>query len=53
MKMYDRGNDDAFINTQIDNWDKWLTEIQEEKGTYSKRIVLKKRETLYDVLFDC
>lgn len=53
IKMYDRGNDDEFINTQINNWDKWLTEIDDEKNTYAKKIVLKNRQTLYDVLFDC
>lgn len=53
IKMYERGNDDEFIDVQINNWDKWLDEIRDEKGTYSKKIVLKKRETLYDVLFDC
>ena len=42
IKMYERGNDDDFIDVQINNWDKWLDEIRDEKGTYSKKIVLKK-----------
>lgn len=53
INMYDRGNDDDFINTQIDNWDKWLNEIDEEKNTYSKIIKLKAHEYLSDVLDRC
>lgn len=53
VKMYNRGNDDNFINTQIDNWDKWLNEIDEEKGTYSKLIKLTKNEYLADVIHKC
>ena len=53
IRMYNRGNDDAFINLQIDNWDKWLNEIEEEKGTYSKLIKLQKNEYLADVLYKC
>ena len=48
-----RNNDDDFIDNQINNWDKWLTEIDEEKNTYSKIIKLKKYEFLSDVLDRC
>lgn len=50
IKMYDRGNDNDFIDNQINNWDKWLTEIDEEKNTYSRIIKLKKHEYLSDVI---
>lgn len=53
IRMYNRGNDDAFINLQIDNWDKWLNEIDEEKGTYSKLIKLGRNEYLADILHKC
>ena len=53
IRMYNRGNDDEFINLQIDNWDKWLDEINIEKGTYSKLIKLKKNEFLADILHKC
>jgi hypothetical protein len=53
IRMYNRGNDDNFINLQIDNWDKWLNEIDEEKGTYSKIIRLGRNQYLADVLHKC
>lgn len=53
IRMYDRNNDNDFIDNQINNWDKWLTEIDEEKNTYSKIIKLKKYEFLSDVLYRC
>ena len=53
IRMYDRNNDNDFIDNQINNWDKWLTEIDEEKNTYSKIIKLKKYEFLSDVLDRC
>ena len=53
IRMYNRGNDDSFINTQINNWDKWLNEIDEEKGTYSKLIKLNRNEFLADVIHKC
>lgn len=53
IRMYNRGNDDDFINLQIDNWDTWLDEIENEKGTYSKLIKLKKNEYLSDILHKC
>ena len=53
IRMYNRGNDDEFINLQIDNWDKWLNEIDEEKGTYSKLIKLGRNEYLADILHKC
>lgn len=53
IRMYDRGNTSEFIDTQINNWDKWLTEIDEEKNTYSKIIKLKRHEYLSDVIEKC
>ena len=53
IRMYNRGNDDDFINLQIDNWDNWLNEIDEEKGTYSKIIRLGRNQYLADVLHKC
>lgn len=53
IRMYNRGNDDDFINLQINNWDKWLDEIDNEKNTYSKIIKLKKNEYLSDILHKC
>lgn len=53
IRMYNRGSDTEFINVQIDNWDEWLDEIDNEKGTYSKLIKLKKNEYLSDILHKC
>ena len=51
--MYNREDDDVFINKQIENWDKWLTEIDNERGTYSRIIKLNTHEYLSDVLIKC
>lgn len=53
IRYINRGNDDDFINVQIDNWDKWLNEIDEEKGTYSKLIKLEQRQYISDVIHKC
>ena len=53
IRMYNRNDEDDFINTQIDNWDKWLREIDEEKNTYSKIIKISKFEYLSDVIYEC
>lgn len=53
IRYINRGNDDDFINVQIDNWDKWLNEIDEEKGTYSKLVKLEQRQYISDVIHKC
>ena len=53
IRYINRGNDDDFINTQIDNWYKWLNEIDEEKNTYSKLIKLDQRQYISDVIHKC
>ena len=53
VRMYNREDDDVFINKQIENWDKWLTEIDNERGTYSRIIKLNTHEYLSDVLIKC
>ena len=53
IRYINRGNDNDFINVQIDNWDKWLNEIDEEKGTYSKLVKLEQRQYISDVIHKC
>lgn len=53
IRYINRGNDNDFIDTQINNWDKWLDEIDEEKGTYSKIIKLEQRQYISDVIHKC
>ena len=53
IRYINRGNDNDFIDTQINNWDKWLDEIDEEKGTYSKLIKLEQRQYISDIIHKC
>lgn len=53
VRMYNREDSDSFINTQIENWDKWLQEIDNEKNTYNKLIKLNTHEYLSDVILSC
>lgn len=53
FRMYNRNDDNDFIDTQINNWDQWLTEIDNEKNTYSKIIKINKFEYLSDVIDKC
>ena len=53
IRYINRGNDNDFINAQIDNWDKWLNEIDEEKGTYSKLIKLDQSQYISDIIHKC
>ena len=52
VRMYNREDTDEFINNQIDHWDEWLNEIEEETDTYSKLIKLHRKEFLSDVITD-
>ena len=53
IRYINRGNDNEFIDVQINNWDKWLNEIDEEKGTYSKLIKLEQHQYIADVIHKC
>ena len=53
LRYINRGNDNEFIDNQINNWDKWLNEIDEEKGTYSKLIKLDQHQYISDVIHKC
>ena len=53
LRFINRGDDNVFVDNQIDNWDKWLTEIDEEKNTYSKLIKLNNHQYIADVIHKC
>lgn len=48
-RCYVRGNDKKFVDTLIENWDKWITECEEENGC-SEKIKLQYNQYLLDVI---
>lgn len=48
-RCYVRGNDEKFVNTLIENWDRWITECEEESGC-SEKIKLQYNQYLLDVI---
>mgnify|MGYP004542774029 CR=1 FL=1 len=53
IRYINRGDSNEFIDNQIDNWDKWLNEITQEKDTYSKLIQLEQRQYIADIIHKC
>lgn len=50
-RCYVRGNNKEFINNLIENWDKWITECEEDKGC-TEKIALKYGQYILDVIHD-
>lgn len=49
IRMYDENEDKEIIDDQINNWDTYLNEIEEEKNTYSRKLYLRRYETIRDI----
>lgn len=48
-RCYVRGNDKEFVDTLIENWDKWITECEAEDGC-TEKIKLQYNQYLMDVI---
>jgi len=52
QRYIDRGNDEAFINLQIDNWEKWLKEIYESREDLNILVLQDKEDGTPEYLTD-
>lgn len=50
QRYINRGNEDAFVKLLEANYDKWITELMEQKGC--THVVLKPGQYLSDIIFD-